>query len=72
VPDFAPRLTFHAAVPDMIRWRAEHAQECQAAPAVDAIMDRLAGGSHSAREMFSALGAAAHPTSQQDDVPDQL
>jgi nucleoside-diphosphate-sugar epimerase len=72
VPDFAPRLTFHAAVPDMIRWRAEHAEECLAAPAVDAIMDRLAGGFHSARRMFSALGAAAHATSQQDDLPDQI
>jgi len=59
VPDFAPRLTFHAAVRDMIRWRAEHAGQCRPAPAVDAIMDRLAGGHHAARKIFADLGAAA-------------
>ena len=59
VPDFAPRLTFHAAVPDMIRWRAGHAGQCRPAPDVDAIMDRLVGGCHSAREIFTALGTAA-------------
>ncbi len=59
VPDFAPRLTFHAAVPDMIRWRAGHAGQCRPAPDVDAIMDRLAGGYHAARDIFTALGAAA-------------
>ena len=58
VPDFAPRLTFHAAVPDMIRWRAGHAGQCRPVPGVDAIMDRLAGGYHSARKIFTALGAA--------------
>jgi hypothetical protein len=56
----------------MIRWRAEHAQECLPAPAVEAIMDRLVGGSHAARKTFSALGAAANVTGQQDDLPGQL
>ncbi len=59
VPDFAPRRTFHAAAADMIRWRAGHAEQCRPAPAVDAIIDRLVGGYHSAREIFTALGAAA-------------
>lgn len=57
VPDFAPRRTFHAAAADMARWRAEHADDCQPAAAVDAIMDRLVGGYHSAREVFTALGS---------------
>ena len=59
VPDFAPGLTFHQAAPELIRWRAEHAEQCRPAPDVDAIMDRLVGGYHSAREIFTALGAAA-------------
>ena len=57
VPDFAPRRTFHAAAADMIRWRTEHAEDCQPAAAVDAIMDRLVGGYHSSREVFTALGS---------------
>jgi nucleoside-diphosphate-sugar epimerase len=56
VPDFAPRLTFHAGALDLIRWRAEHPEESQPAPAVDAIMDRLVGGFHSARDVYTALG----------------
>jgi nucleoside-diphosphate-sugar epimerase len=57
VPDFAPRRTFHAVAAEMVRWRAEHAENCQPAAAVDAIMDRLAGGYHSAREVFTGLGS---------------
>ena len=53
MPDFAPRLTFHAAAADMIRWRAEQPENCRP-PAVDAIMDRLVGGSRSASELFAA------------------
>jgi nucleoside-diphosphate-sugar epimerase len=57
VPDFAPRRTFHSAAAAMIRWRTEHAEDCQPAAAVDAVMDRLVGGYHSARAVFTALGA---------------
>jgi len=57
VPDFAPRRTFHAAAADMVRWRAEHAEDCRPAAGVDAVMDRLVGGYHSAREVFTALGS---------------
>ena len=57
VPEFAPRLTFHTAAAGMIRWRAEHPEDCQPAAATDAIMDRLARGYHSAREVFTALGS---------------
>jgi nucleoside-diphosphate-sugar epimerase len=57
VPGFAPRRTFHAAAADLIGWRSEHADDCQPAPAVDAVMDRLAGGYHSAREVFTTLGS---------------
>jgi nucleoside-diphosphate-sugar epimerase len=59
VPDFAPRMTFHAAAPEIVRWRSEHVEECRVAPDVDAIMDRLVGGHHAAREIFASLGAAA-------------
>lgn len=58
VPGFAPRRTFHAAAADMIRWRSEHPEGCQPAATVDAIMDRLVGGYHSAREVFTSLGSA--------------
>jgi nucleoside-diphosphate-sugar epimerase len=59
VPGFAPRLTFHTAASDMIRWRAEHPADCRPAPAVDAVIDRLVAGHHSARDIFTSLGAAA-------------
>lgn len=61
VPDFAPRRTFHAAAADLVRWRAEHAGQCRPAAGVDAIMDRLVGGYHTAREAFAGLGAVARP-----------
>ena len=32
VPDFAPRLTFHATVPEMLGWRAGHAEQRRPAP----------------------------------------
>jgi nucleoside-diphosphate-sugar epimerase len=59
VPGFAPRLTFHAAALDMIRWRAEHAAQTRPAPETDAIIDRLVAGYHRAREIYTSLGAAA-------------
>jgi nucleoside-diphosphate-sugar epimerase len=64
VPEFEPRLTFHAAVSDIVRWRAGHPEDCRPDPAVDAIMERLVGGYHSAREIFAALGAAARAAGQ--------
>jgi nucleoside-diphosphate-sugar epimerase len=66
VPDFAPRRTFHAAAADMSRWRAEHPENCRPAPAVDAVMDRLVGGYHTARDAFAALAAAAQAAGPQD------
>ena len=57
VPGFTPRLTFPAAAADMIRWRDEHPEDCRPVAAADAIMDRLARGYHSAREVFTALGS---------------
>jgi hypothetical protein len=43
----------------MVRWRAEHAEQCRPVAALEAIMDRLVGGHRSARQVFAALGAAA-------------
>jgi hypothetical protein len=48
----------------MIRWRAEHPADSVPAPAVDAIVDRLVAGHHSAREIFSSLGAGAQAAAQ--------
>ena len=58
VPDFAPRRTFHAdaAGHDRLAGRARRAVPGPRA-GVDAIMDRLIGGHHSAREIFTALGS---------------
>lgn len=58
VPGFAPRRTFHAAAADMIRWRAEHAEECLPASAVDAVIDRLVGGYRAAGKIFTGLAGA--------------
>jgi hypothetical protein len=63
VPGFAPRRTFHAAAADMVRWRAEHAEQCRPVAGLEAIMDRLVGGHRSARQVFAALGAAAQSAS---------
>jgi hypothetical protein len=43
----------------MMRWRAEHPEQCRPAPALDAIMDRLVAGHRSARQVFTDLAAAA-------------
>jgi nucleoside-diphosphate-sugar epimerase len=59
VPGFAPRRTFHAAAADMVRWRAEHLEQCRPAPGLEAIMDRLADGHRSARQVYADLAVAA-------------
>jgi nucleoside-diphosphate-sugar epimerase len=59
VPGFAPWRTFHAAAADMVRWRAEHAEQCRPAAGLDAILDRLADGHRSARQVYADLAAAA-------------
>jgi nucleoside-diphosphate-sugar epimerase len=64
VPDFAPRLTFHATAPRIIGWRAEHLADCQPDPATDAIVDRLVGGHHRARDIYTSLGTAAGTAAQ--------
>jgi nucleoside-diphosphate-sugar epimerase len=64
VPDFAPRLTFHTAAADIVRWRSEHPEDTRPAPAVEAIVDRLVGGHHTARDVFATLGAAAMAAAQ--------
>ena len=64
VPDYAPRLTFHAAARDIIGWRAGHLADCRPDPFTDAVVDRLVGGHHSARDIYASLGAAAKTATQ--------
>ncbi len=59
VPDFAPRRTFHQAAAGIIGWRAAHQEQTRPAADVDAIMDRLAGSYHIARDAFGTRGSAA-------------
>jgi nucleoside-diphosphate-sugar epimerase len=55
VPEFAPTRSFHRSAREMVRWRSEHAAEAAGDPAVEAIMDRMVTGYHSAREIFASL-----------------
>ena len=57
VPAFAPRLTFHSAAHDIVRWRAEQPDHCRPDPHVEEIMNRLVEGHRAAESIFSSLGA---------------
>jgi nucleoside-diphosphate-sugar epimerase len=59
VPGFAPAITFPAAVPRMLRWRAEHPAATQPDPPTDEVLDRLVRGYHQAAGVFSALAPTA-------------
>ncbi len=63
VPAFAPRLTFHSAAHDIVRWRAEQPDQCRPDPHVDEIMNRLIEGHRAAEAIFSSLGACARGAS---------
>src|SRR4051794_12391847 len=53
VPGFAPKLTFHRAARRMVQWRADHPDTAAADPGTDAVLDRIVGAYHAAREVFA-------------------
>ena len=55
VPGFAPAITFPAAVPRMLAWRAEHGAATQPDPQTNEVLDRLVRGYHQAAGVFAAL-----------------
>jgi nucleoside-diphosphate-sugar epimerase len=59
VPGYAPAITFPAAVPRMLRWRAEHRAATRPDPQTDEVLDRLVDGYHRAAEVFAALAPGA-------------
>jgi nucleoside-diphosphate-sugar epimerase len=55
VPGYAPQLTFHRVVHEMVAWRKAHPTVTAADPTVNAIIDRLVVGYYSARGAFESL-----------------
>jgi len=55
VPSFAPKLTFERTTRRMVSWRADHPQTTGPDAATDAVISRLVGGYHVAREHFLSL-----------------
>jgi nucleoside-diphosphate-sugar epimerase len=53
VPGFVPKLTFHRAARRMVQWRSEHADTTGADLTTDAVLDRIVGAYHAAREIFA-------------------
>jgi nucleoside-diphosphate-sugar epimerase len=59
VPGFAPRLTFHRAAGRMVEWRREHSATTKPDPDTDAVLDRIVGAYHAAKDIFRAKGTEA-------------
>ncbi|MFD1716267.1 NAD-dependent epimerase/dehydratase family protein [Georgenia deserti] len=55
VPAFNPKLTFERTARRMVEWRAAHPETTGPDPATDAVIERLVGGYHAAREHFASL-----------------
>ncbi|HMK97973.1 MAG TPA: NAD-dependent epimerase/dehydratase family protein [Acidimicrobiales bacterium] len=58
VPGFAPKLTFQRGAARLARWRREHADLTRPDPVVDAVLDRLVGACHAARETCASWAPA--------------
>jgi nucleoside-diphosphate-sugar epimerase len=58
VPGFAPRLTFHRAAARMVEWRRDHPDTTRADADTEAVLTRIVGAYHAARDVFAARGAA--------------
>lgn len=58
VPGFAPRLTFHRAAARMVAWRRAHPDLAGSDAGTDAVLDRIVGAYHAAREIFAAAAPA--------------
>jgi nucleoside-diphosphate-sugar epimerase len=53
VPSFAPKLTFHRAAGRMMDWRRDHPEQTREDEATDAVLSRVVGAYHAARQAFA-------------------
>lgn len=53
VPGFAPKLTFERSVRRMLEWRAEHPSTATGDAQTEAVLDRIVGAYHRARDVFA-------------------
>ncbi|MEU8608031.1 NAD-dependent epimerase/dehydratase family protein [Actinoplanes sp. NPDC048791] len=58
VPGFFPRLTFHRAASRMVQWRRDHPETTRPDPDTEAVLTRIVGAYHAARDVFVARGAS--------------
>ncbi|MEV7627792.1 NAD-dependent epimerase/dehydratase family protein [Actinoplanes sp. NPDC089786] len=58
VPGFSPRLTFHRAASRMVGWRRDHPDTTKPDADTEAVLTRIVGAYHAARDVFAARGAA--------------
>ncbi|MGI5131131.1 NAD-dependent epimerase/dehydratase family protein [Pseudonocardia sp. CA-107938] len=58
VPGFAPRLTFHRAASRMVAWRRDHPDTTTADADTEAVLDRIVGAYHAARDVYAAWRAS--------------
>jgi nucleoside-diphosphate-sugar epimerase len=58
VPGFAPRLTFHRAAARMVQWRRDHPDTTKTDADTEAVLTRIVGAYHAARDVFAARGAS--------------
>ncbi|MEV4349074.1 NAD-dependent epimerase/dehydratase family protein [Actinoplanes sp. NPDC049596] len=54
VPGFAPRLTFHRAATRMVAWRRDHPESTRGDAGDEAVLARIVGAYHRARDVFQA------------------
>jgi nucleoside-diphosphate-sugar epimerase len=59
VPGFSPRLTFHRAAARMVEWRRDHPETTKTDADTEAVLDRIVGAYHVARDVFHAAGVAS-------------
>jgi len=58
VPGFLPRLTFHRAASRMVEWRRDHPDTTKPDADTEAVLARIVGAYHAARDVFAARGVA--------------
>ena len=58
VPGFAPRLTFHRAAARMVQWRRDHPDTTKTDADTEAVLARIVGAYHAARDVYAARRAS--------------
>ena len=58
VPGFAPRLTFHRAAARMVQWRRDHPDTTKTDASTEAVLARIVGAYHDARDVYAARRAS--------------